>query len=113
MSNTQLPEGVTSEMVAEFKAKHSGEIRLAELFDSEGGSHGFVIVGKPSPNVIGQFERFIDKDPMKARDILLKGTLCTRRDEIFSWEKNSEQYAAAFDAAAQMLPVGKSILKKL
>lgn len=107
-----LPEGVTAEMVEEFKAKH-GVVKVAELFDSEGNSFGSIILGKPSPNVMGQFEKLVDKDPMKARDVLLRGTLCTRREEILSWPKNSEEYAAVFDAAAQMIPVGKAVLKNL
>jgi hypothetical protein len=104
--------GLTPTQIEDLKAKH-GILKVAELFDSEGKSQGFVVLGKPSAAVIGQFEKFIDKDPMKARGILVNGTVLTRTDEFKDMDRNSEVYAAVFDAAAQMIPVGKAVLKNL
>lgn len=108
-----LPEGVTAEMLEEYRKKHEGFLKVASLTDSEGESHGDIVVGRPSAYVIGQFEKFLDKDPMKAREILVKGVLCSRREEFINTPKNTEKYAACFDACAKMLPVGKSELKNL
>ena len=52
--------GLTPTQIEDFRAKH-GALKVAELFDSEGNSQGFVVLGKPSAAVIGQFEKFIDK----------------------------------------------------
>lgn len=112
MSKETTTHGLSATQIEDLKSIH-GTLKVAELFDSEGTSHGFVVLGKPTAAVIGEFEKWIDKNPMKARGILVNGTLLTRKDEFKDMDKSSEKYAAAFDAAAQMIPVGKAVLKNL
>ena len=114
MEATQLPEGVTPEMVEEFKKKHQGVVKCAKLLDPEnGGDFGFAIVGKPGVFAINQFDKLVDKDPLKAKLALINGTFCTRKEEIKTCDQAGNFFAACFDAAAQMLPVGKAELKNL
>lgn len=110
----KLPKAITAEMVAEANLTHK-KVQAFELFDSENNSVGFALFGRPSANVIAGFERYVDKDSFKARAILINGTVCLpeHKEVINSWEKNSEEYAAAFDAASKMLPVGKSEAKNV
>lgn len=103
---------VTKEMLDAAKEQY-GFVKAFELNDSEGNNHGDVLMKRPSPTVISEFERFIDKNPLKARQVLINGCLINRHEETKAWDKNSEEFAALFDAAAQMLPVGKASAKKL
>lgn len=104
---------VTKEMLDAAKEEHGTNVKAFEISDSDGNSFGDVMMKRPSATVIEQFERFMDKNSMKSRQILINGCLINRKDEIKDWDKNSEEYAAVFDAAAQMLPVGKASAKKL
>lgn len=109
-----LPEGVTTEMIEQFKIKHKGVVKLARLFDPESSTdYGSAIVGKPGVFAINQFEKLLEKDPLKAKLALINGTFCTRVEEIKNCDQASKFFSACFDAAAQMLPVGKAELKNL
>lgn len=106
-----LPNGITQEMVDAAKEKHS-KVKLATLFDGDGNEIKTILVGTPSAQVINQFERFVDREPAKAKKMLLKGVLCSHI-EIADEPQNTELFSAAFSAAAEMLPVGKAVLKNL
>lgn len=110
----KLPISITPDMIEQANQTHK-KVEAFELFDSENNSLGFALFGRPSSNVIAGFERYVDKDSFKARGILINGSVCLKehKDIINSWEKNSEEYAAAFDAASKMLPVGKAEAKKV
>ncbi len=101
-------EGTLEELKAKF-----GELKAAELTDTEGNSFGTALVKKPSGMIIGEFEKFVDRNPMKAREILIKGCVVYGKDVVMKWPQNSEPYSAAFDACAQMIPVGKATLKNV
>jgi hypothetical protein len=107
-----LPLGITQEMMDAAKEKH-GTAKVFLLEDSEGINYGHVVMGRPTANVISEWEKWLDKNPFKSRQVLINGTLCNRQEELKLWEKNSEQYAALYDAATQMLPVGKATAKNL
>lgn len=111
---SNLPAGVTQEMIDELKEQGKNP-NLAELFDSEGTPlNESIVVIKPSANTINQFEKFIDKDPLKAKRILIKNTVVGEASSrIGSMPGDSSVFNAAFDAAANMIPYGKSQLKKL
>lgn len=109
-----LPQGITQEMIDLAKSKHSN-VSVAELFDSEGKSFGNFLFGNPNPFAISQFEKFVDKETAKAKAALIMACLPIeeQKEQVKKADKSSDFYAAVFDAAAQMLPVGKAILKKL
>ncbi len=106
-----LPEGVTQQMVDDAKAKF-GVVKLAELYDADGNLLKTVVMNRPPAHTMNQFEKFLDREPARAKKILLKGCLLSST-EIADLPSNDELFNAAFDAAANMLPVGKSILKNL
>lgn len=109
----KLPIGISKEMIEEARTKH-GIIKLATLSSPDTGEdHGVAIVGKPSAQAINQFEKFIDRDPLRAKMALINGTFCTRKDEIKNADPAGTFFAACFDAAAQMLPIGKAQLKNI
>lgn len=106
---------IAAEKIAEFKANNEFvHCKSFTLNTEDGEDVGDVFMKRPSAFVIGQVERFIDKESFKAREILIKGTVVFKeqQEEILSWEKNSDEYAAAFNAASQMLPSGKASVKK-
>lgn len=104
----------TAEQIAQAKEKFK-VVKEAEIFDSEGNTLGFLLVGTPGSFAIKEFEKWIDKDSMKARLALINGTVCLPEDKewVKSFGNNSEEYAAVFDAASQMLPVGRAVLKNV
>lgn len=108
----KLHEAVTEEMIQQAKEKFKN-VKVASLFDSEGNSLGELLIGTPSAWAIKEFEK--QQDSFKARAVLINGIVCLDEQKkiVNSWERNSEAYAAAFDAAAQMLPVGKAIVKNV
>lgn len=104
----------TPEQIAQAKETFS-KVKEAEIMNSEGELLGYLLVGTPGQFAIKEFEKWIDKDSFKARMALINGSVCLKedRDWVKSFEKNSEDYAAVFDAVSQMLPVGRAVLKNV
>lgn len=112
----KLNKKVTQEMINEAKAKYpNSKIKQASLVDSDGCEIGDILVKSPAPFPLSQFEKFVDKDSAKAKAILIKAVVVDDEQhiEIAGWDKSSEAYAAAFEAAAQMIPIGKATLKEV
>lgn len=109
-----MEKRATAEQIAQAKDKFR-QVKEAEIFNSEGETIGHILVGTPSPFTIKEFEKWIDKDSFKARMALINGSVCLQehKEWIKGFEKNSEEYAAVFDAVSQMLPVGKAVLKNV
>lgn len=109
-----MNKSANAEQIAQAKEKFR-QVKEAEIIDSEGTSIGFLLVGTPSAFAIKEFEKWIDKDSFKARQALISGCVCLTEDKewIKSFDKNSEEYSAVFDAVSQMLPVGRAVLKNV
>lgn len=113
---TKKITALTAEQIKDYQENNSGtKMQLASLVTSDGEDVGEVLVKRPAPFPLSQFEKFCDKEPQKAKGILIAACVVDKvqLSEINALPKNSEEYAAAFDAAAQMLPVGKAALKNV
>lgn len=77
MKKKGLPVGVTAEMLKSLKEEYGDKrVRVFELppdEDGEGEFGGVIVV--PDRTVYGQFEKFIDKDPDRARKLLIQNCL--------------------------------------
>ncbi len=94
----KLPEGVTKEHVEAWKKEH-GTVRMCKL------ENGFkAIIHSPSRGVANQYEKFMDSDPNKARDILIKNCVLHGQSEVMT--KDEYYYSCAF-AIAEMIPLTK------
>lgn len=107
--NTKLPEGVTNEMVAEWKEKY-GSVKLAELQNENGEAIMTAVMRIPTRKTIGEFEKWIEKQPTKAKEILINGCLLTGKEAITA---DDVLFSAAFSAAVDLMPVGKHVLADL
>lgn len=109
MNKETLPEGITQEMINAAKAK--GQIvKLAEVpIDDEGNTRTFLVC-VPSRNILGQFRRFMDSDPKKADDILVKNCLLSHKEEVLA---DDELFAGVMATIADLINVRKGIIKNV
>ncbi len=107
-----LPDGVTTEMLEEWKSKYgSDKIKLAELpLDDSCSAYKKVIIKVPSRMVQGEFERFIDKNPDKAKEILVNACVLSHKEEV---KANDGLFLGAFDAIMKVYPTRVAIVKNL
>ena len=89
----KLPEGVTAADVKAWKERYGeNKIKIASLpKDDDGNEFMDVIVRVPDRKCLGEFEKWVDKSPDKAKD-----------DGLFF---------AAFDAITKLIPVRTAIVK--
>lgn len=105
----QLPEGITQEMIDAAKAKGLN-VKLAEVpIDDEGNTRDFLVC-VPSRTVLGQFRRFMDSDPKKADDILVKACLLSHKDEVLT---NDDLFTAVMSTISELIIIRKGIIKNV
>lgn len=110
---TKLPANITEEMVKNAKEKHGQDkIVLAELFvDNESIDPTLVVmVAVPGSRIRNEYIKWVDRNPNKAEEILLKACVLCDLEMVLADDKLR---VAAFDAITQLLPTGKAVLKKV
>ncbi len=110
-----LPEGITEAMIASAMEHHKigrDRLRLLELPLSDDPADGCktVLAKVPERTVIGQFQRFIDSDPKKAQEILVKACLLSHKDEVLA---DDGLFFAALTGISELIPVRKATVKNL
>lgn len=107
-----LPEGVTDEMIAAWMERYGeGKVKLASLpVDDDCSASIDVIIRAPGRKEVSEFEKWMDKNPDKAKEILVNTCLLTRKDEV---KANEYLFFGAYDAIAQLLQLPKATLKNL
>jgi hypothetical protein len=106
----QLPTGITQDQINDAKAKWGDDkvkIALLPIDDKSSESIG-VLVKIPDRRIIGEFEKWIDKNPTKAKEILVKNSVLTRVDEVMA---DDGLFFAAVDAVAELMPLRKATIK--
>lgn len=110
---TNLPEGITSEMVEKWKQEHGEKnILIATLLDDKDEPIQKVILRRPSRQAVSQWEKFITSEPAKAKEILLRACLLRDQDkkEVMS---NDDLYYPAYRAVEGLIPLRKAIVETL
>lgn len=106
-----LPEGVTPEQVAAWKNAWGNKVKLASLpKDDDGNEFLDVVVRVPDRKTMSELEKWIDKNPDKAKEITINACLLSHKDQV---KADDGLFAAAFDAISQLIPVRKAIIKNL
>lgn len=107
-----LPEGITQEMIDSFKGKHgANNIRMASLpKDDYNEQFLHVLLKVPGRRELGEFEKFADRDPNKAKEILINACLLTSKDEV---KASDDLYYSAINAISDLIPIRKAIIKKV
>lgn len=109
MKDTKLPEGITQEMINAAKAK-GHDVKLAEVPVDDYGATRTFLVCVPSRTVLGQFRRWMDTDPKKADDILVKNCLLSHKDEVLA---NDELFTGVMATLSDLIVVRKGIIKNV
>lgn len=110
--NNELPEGITPDMVSAAMQKHGNDkIRLIEIpVDDESTGYKTVLACVPSRTVVGQYRRWVDNDPKKADEILVKACLLSHKDEVLA---DDGLFYGALSGIAELIPVRKANVKNL
>lgn len=106
----ELPQGVTIEMMTAWKERYGEKkVMIATLpLDDDGEKFMDVIVRVPDRKTVGQFEKWIDKDPDKSKEIMINACVLFGKDAA---KLTDDGFFAAFDAVASLIPIRKAILK--
>lgn len=104
--------------IEEWKSKYgANKVKQIEIpLDDEGKATLKVIAHVPSLKVMNEWEKFLDKNPLKAKEIIVKNCLLTGVDKIYS-EKNDiiddELFMNVYLALTELMPIRKSLIKNL
>lgn len=111
-SKVKLPEGVTEEDIKAFKEKYGqNKVMLASLpLDDDGNEYLEVVVTVPTRKVISEFEKWVDKNPDKAKEIMVNACLLTSKERV---KTDDGLFLGAFDAISKIMPVRTAIIKNL
>ncbi len=108
-----LPAGVTAEMVKAWKKRYGEKkVKIATITDDDGVFEPFdTVIRRPGRNEMGEFEKWIDKRPDKAKVILVKAcVLSPDKEDILA---DDDKFLHVFNAIAELLPVAKAAIKNL
>lgn len=108
----KLPIGITKEMIDAAKLKwKENQIKMAALpKDDDGNEFLTVLVRKPCRSVLSEYQKWSDKNPGKAEEILVNSCLLSHKDEV---KADDGLFAGAVDAIGQMISIRKAILKNI
>lgn len=106
------PEGVTAEMVKAWKERYGeSKVKAAQLpKDDENTEYLEVVIRVPDRKTLGEFEKWVDKNPDKAKEILVNACVLSHKDEV---KADDGLFMAAFDALSKILPYRVAIIKNL
>ena len=108
----RLPDGVTQEQIDAWKDRYGErKVKRASLpRDEDCSDYLEVIVRVPGSKERSEFEKWIDKNPDKAKQILVNSCLLSHKEEV---KPNEYLFLGAADAIAGLLPTPKAIIKNL
>lgn len=106
----QLPVGVTPDALEAWKQRYgASKVKIALLpKDDDGTEFMDVVVRTPDRKVLGEFEKWVDKNPDKAKEILINSCVLSSKDEV---KADDGLFLGAFDALVKLIPVRTAILK--
>ncbi len=107
-----LPEGVTAEMLNGWKERYGADkVKIAQLpMDDDGTEHKEVVVRVPDRKTMGEFEKWIDKNPDKAKEILINACVLSEKAQV---KADDGLFYGAYDALVKLIPVRTAIIKNL
>lgn len=110
VKNIELPEGVTPEMMKAWQERYGEKkVQIATLpLDDDCIKTMDIIVRVPDRKTVGEFEKWIDKNPNKAKEVLINACVLSGKEAV---KADDDAFFAAFDAVASLIPVRKAILK--
>lgn len=111
-SNIVLPEGITQQMVDAWKDRYGKDkVKIACLpMDDDGDEFKEVIVRVPDRKVMSEVEKWLDKAPDKAKEIMINSCLLSNKEEV---KADDGLFFGAVDAITKLMPIRTAIVKNL
>ncbi|MBP1630870.1 MAG: hypothetical protein H6Q15_1763 [Bacteroidetes bacterium] len=109
---TELPAGVTAEEVKAWKERYGDDkIKIASLpIDDDGNDFLDVVVRVPDRKTVSEFEKWVDKNPDKAKEVMINACLLSNKEKV---KANDGLFFGAFDALVKLMPIRTAIIKNL
>ncbi len=102
---------VSSELKESLKKKHGNKLRSIILpLDDDYSEELEVLAIVPSRAVVGQFLKFLQSDPKKAQEILVKNSLLTSKEQVMA---DDALFYAAADMIGELIPIRKGKFGKV
>lgn len=107
-----LPAGCTQEMVAKWKADLGQNMVKVQTLESSEGLHEpvTIVTRVPGRRTMEMFQKFMDRDPGKANDILKNECILFGKEQIAG---NEYMELSAIEAIAKLIPTSKIVTKNL
>ncbi|MGP1479317.1 MAG: hypothetical protein ACTTJI_06490 [Capnocytophaga sp.] len=94
---------VSEEVKASFKKEHGDKLKSLILpMDDNGAEELEVLAIVPPRNVVGQYLKFLNQDPKKAQEILVKACLVTNKEEVLA---DDGLFYAAASLIGELIPI--------
>jgi len=101
--------GISSEELEQLRSDHGKRLKHLVLpLDDDDEQVLHVLSKVPSRHVNGQFFKFIDKNPEKAFEIIIKGCLLTGKDKVLA---DDDLFNTAANALSETIPIRSAIIK--
>jgi hypothetical protein len=103
---------VTPEQVAAWKEKYGEKkLRIFQLpLDDNGDQTLDVYARVPDNRILSEWEKFSDKNPLRAKEILVRNCILTDTDQVLN---DQGLFLSALSALTELIPVRKAIIKNL
>ncbi len=101
---------VTQEVIAAWTEKYgTGRIKQIDLPKDDLGSDYLKVYARvPDRRILSEWEKFSDKNPDKAKEILVKNCLLTDVEEVCA---DQDLFFCALQAITELIPIRKAIIK--
>jgi hypothetical protein len=109
MSKEKMPDGITQEMINDALTKGL-KIKYAKVPIDDDGNVITLLVCVPDRTILGQFRRFMDSDPKKADEILIKNCLLSHKEQVMA---DDELFTSTIATISDLIVVRKGILKNV
>lgn len=109
MENT-LPIGVTEEMIKAWKDRYGEKnVKIAQLpKDDDNTDFLEVVIRVPDRKTLGEFEKWCDKNPDKAKEILVNACVLSNKELV---KADDNLFLVAADAVGKIIPIRTAIIK--
>ncbi len=107
---------VTAEKIQEWKDKYgANKVKQVDLpVDDAGKEFVTVHTRVPDLRILNEWEKWSDKNPHKAKEILMKNCLLSGQELIYNERgeiKDEDLYISALMAITELIPIRKGIIK--
>ena len=113
MSNKKYPQTTIEDSVIDAAIEKHGKSNVKVLSipkNEEETELVDVLAIVPTRQIVGEFEKYADRQPNKAKEILVKSCILTEKDLILA---DDGMFNGAVNGLAELIPLRKATVKNL